>query len=199
MIILEKIDSKRFNGFDWLNFESLSKSDGFKFEVYFPESDDRVSQSIVNFYRLFKNFLSDIVVNTFKSEGKWGNFCLDTWDIEHDTYDYSPLNKQEPTASYLAMLNDSEIEPEYSGFCKCLDWDKFLYITLHCVMQHTAPYSLMFYVPNQNFVFYFHHSGSLGIYYKELNADIVSIVQKTKEENLAIENFNDERILALIN
>ncbi|HBF19170.1 MAG TPA: hypothetical protein DDW81_03675, partial [Cryomorphaceae bacterium] len=76
----------------------------------------------------------------------------------------------------------------------CENWDKFLYIALHCIMSHNAPYSMMFYEPKNEFVFYFHHSGSLGIYYKELNNGVKSIINKAKEENLEITNTNDDRI-----
>jgi len=194
MRVIEKYSDRDFNGFDWLNFDYLPESDGFKFELYFQESEDLVSRSIFYFYLLFKDFIPDIIISTFKPESEWGNFCLDTWDIESDRYDYSPENKQEPTASYLTMLRDSEIESDYSGFCKCFDWDKFLYVTLHCVMQHVAPYSMMFYVPNKEVVFYFHHTGSIGLYYKELNKGVRSIIQKAQEEKMEILNSNNPAV-----
>ena len=145
MKIIEKYKKKDFKGFSWLNFYHLTDSDGYKFEVYITEPDDIVSDLILAFYSLYKPFVKEILISEYRPDGQWGDFCLDTWDIENDQYDYSPENKEEPTASYLAMLKDSEIEPNYSGFCKCLDWDKFLSITLNCVAQHTAPYSMMFY------------------------------------------------------
>lgn len=188
MRIIEKSSDEDFKGFDWLNFDYLPESDGFKLEIYFKELEDSVAQSILYFDLLFRDCLPDILIHPFKPDGEWGNFCLDIWDIENDKYDYSPENKQEPTASYLLMLRDSKIESDYSGFCKCLNWDKFLYVTLHCVMQHVAPYSMMFYIPNKEIVFYFHHTGSIGVYYKELNEEIRSIIQKAQKENLEIKN-----------
>lgn len=198
-MIIKKERSEVFNGFDWLNFDYLPESNGFKFELYFKEPGDLVSQSILYFHLLFNSLFNEILVQTFRPNSEWGNFCIDTWDIERDKYDYSPENKQEPTASYLAMLRDNHIEPHYSGFCKCFDWDKFLYVTLHCVMEHTAPYSMMFYVPNKEFVFYFHHTGSLGIYYKELNEEIKGVILRADVENLEIKNANDEKIFGLVN
>ena len=75
-----------------------------------------------------------------------GDFCIDIWDIKNDDYDYSTKGKSEPTAKYLQMLMDNNIEPEYVGICKCLDWNTFLPVILNCILAHTAPYSPMFYV-----------------------------------------------------
>ncbi|UII22647.1 hypothetical protein [Fulvivirga ligni] len=197
MKVVKKYSSNDFKGFDWLDFDYLPGSKGFKFEVYFKEPKDLVSKSILIFYSLFRSFLDDVLITTFGQDGEWGNFCLDTWDIENDRYDYSPHNKKEPTASYLSMLNDSGIEPEYNGYCKCINWDKFLYVMFHCVAQHTAPYSMMFYEPKNEFVFYFHHSGSFGIYYKDLNSSIKKVIRKVQEENLEIKNTNDKRVSSI--
>ncbi|MEM6817138.1 MAG: hypothetical protein AAF600_22555 [Bacteroidota bacterium] len=93
------------------------------------------------------------------------------------------------------MLKDSEIEPQYTGFCECTDWDKFLYVTLHCVMGHTAPYGMMFYVPNHELVFYFHHNGSIGVYYRKLNDGIKHIIERARIEDLEIKNANDENVV----
>ncbi len=198
MIIIKKYRKNDFKGFDWLDFDYLPDSEGYKFEIYFKDSNDQVSQSILFFYSLFKIFLSDILIKNFGHDAEWGNFCLDTWNIDNDRYDYSPDNKKEPTASYLAMLKDSEIEPEYTGFCECIDWDKFLHVTLHCVMAHAAPYSMMFYVPSYELVFYFHHSGSIGVYYRELNSGVKHIIERVRIENLEIKNGNDENVTSAL-
>ena len=47
---------------------------------------------------------------------------------------------------------------------------------------------------SHEFVFYFHHTGSIGIYYKELNDEMKSILETIKEENLEIKYANDERV-----
>jgi hypothetical protein len=46
-------------------------------------------------------------------------------------------------------------------------------------------------------MFYFHHTGSIGVYYKELNETIKYIIKKVKERGLKIENTNDDRLAAL--
>ena len=185
-----KYHSDSFKEFDWLDFDYLPNSNGYRCEISFQEIEDRVAQSIMLFNSLFKSFQPNFLIKTFGQDNEWGNFCIDTWDIENDRYDYSPANKEEPTASYLKMLKDSNIEPTFTGFCKCIDWDSFLYIILHCIMQHKAPYSMMFYEQNEKFVFYFHHSGSIGLYYKELNEGVKKIIKSVKNEGLLIRNIN---------
>jgi len=187
MRVLKKNNSENNIVFDWLNFDYLPNSDGFKFEIYFDDKlDDLVAESILVFYLLFKSSSDNILIKPFGENSKWGDFCLDTWDIENDLYDYSTENKNEPSISYLKMLRENMIEPEYSGYCECNDWDKFLYITLNCVMRHIAPYSMMFYDFRNEFVFYFHHSGSIAIYYKDLNDVVQKILKKATEENMVV-------------
>lgn len=197
MKILRKVSSNRFNGFDWLNFDYLPDSEGYKFEIYLDQIDNLVPYFVSHFYSLFGQLSDELVIGTF-ANCMWGDFCLDTWDVQNDRYDYSSSNKGEPTASYLDMLHDSEIEPNYQGYCQCVDWNIFLYVTLSCVIKHTAPYSMMFYAPTYEFVYYFHHSGSLGVYYREFNDEIKMIIRKAKEENLEINNTNDARIVSMI-
>ncbi len=186
MKIIEKIDTGKFEIFNWLNFDYLPDSDGAKFEIYFDDSKGLASKFILLFYSLFKPFLDEILIQTFKPEGRWGNFCMDVWDVENDKYDYSFQNKSEPTSNYLKMLFENEIESEYIGFCRCLDWDKFLPVILDCIINHKAPYSLMFYIPSQKVVFYFHHAASFGVYYKELNEGIKYIVERIEIEDLDV-------------
>lgn len=186
--ILEKYDIEKFKGFNWLNFDYLPDSKGSKFELYFDESRDLTSKFILLFYSLFKPFLGEILIQTFRPEGIWGNFCIDVWDFDSDKYDYSFHNKSEPTSNFLKMLSENEIEPEYSGYCRCLDWDKFLPIILNCIISHKAPYSLMFYIPNQKLVFYFHHTASFGFYYKELSEGVKYIMERIEIENLDIKH-----------
>ncbi len=190
---MKVLKKAKYKVYDWLNFERLPDSDGYKFEVY-PEEDLDTADYAILFYSLFRKYKDKIMIRTFHPEGSWGNFCLDVWDINKDEYDYSPEGKSEPTSNYLQMLIDSEIEPEYNGFCKCLDWDKFLVIILDCIFKHTAIYSLMFYIPKTDVVFYFHHTHSFGVYYRKLNNDVLYILERIKEEGLKIENTNDKRL-----
>lgn len=198
MIVINKNNSDNFMGFDWLDFDYLPDSKGFKFEIYPKESKNLIEESISFFYSLLGDLLNELLIRPFGVNVAWGNYCIDVWDIEKDTYNYSPLNKDEPTASYLSMLIDNNIEADYEGFCKCICWEKFLPIVLQCLMGNVAPYSLMFYEPENKFVFYFHQTGSFGIYYKELNTAVKRILKNIKEENLEIKHTNDDRVKLLI-
>ena len=190
MKLLEKIN---FEAYDWLNFESLPNSHGYKFELY-DNSESGIGEFILLFYSLFKKFINDLHIGQFGSKAEWGDFCIDTWDIQNDRYDYSPEGKCKSTSAYLSMLIENEIAPNYTGFCKCHNWDKFLSIILDCIFNHTATYSVMIYVPTYEFVFYFHPTKSFGLYYKELNDGIKHIIEKAKVEGLEIKNANDKRL-----
>lgn len=194
MRLLEKT---RFNAYSWLNFESLPDSKGYKFELY-PNSDLNITELVLLFYSLFKKFIDGLQIGQFGKNAEWGDFCVDTWDLHHNRYDYSPEGKSKSTSAYLNMLIANEIEPDYNGFCKSLNWEKFLPIILDCILSHTASYSVMIYAPNDEFVFYFHHTGSIGVYYKELNNGVMHIIEKAKAEDLEIKNTNDERVLTMI-
>lgn len=84
------------------------------------------------------------------------------------------------------------------GLCKSLNWDKFLPIILDCMLSHKAPYSIMIYVPSHDFVFYFHHTGSIGLYYEELNDGVMHIIKIAKHEGFKINNTNDKRVISMI-
>ncbi len=81
-----------FKPFTWLDFDFLPNSDGYKCEIYFEENGN-ISDYIMPFYQLFKPYLDDLLIHTFHPDGQWGNFCIDTWDITNDEYDYSVDNK----------------------------------------------------------------------------------------------------------
>lgn len=189
MLIIRKTS---FQAFNWLDFDDLPKSKGYKFELY-NDCEIAIDEFILQFYSLFKKFTTEIQIGQFGVDSKWGDFCIDTWDFENDKYDYTPENKTQSTSNYLKMLIENEIEPEYKGFCECMNWDEFLPIILDCILKHTAPYSLMFYIPSYNIVFYFHHTGSFGVYYKQLNEGVKHIIERSKKGELEIKNWSDSK------
>ncbi|MCR9155555.1 MAG: hypothetical protein NXI09_15730 [Bacteroidetes bacterium] len=191
------MEKTQFNAYNWLNFESLPDSLGYKFEID-PKLDSSIEELLLLFYSLFNKFIDELQIGQFGRNAEWGDFCIDTWELHNDKYDYSPEGKSESTSAYLKMLIENDIEPDYSGFCKSLNWDRFLPIVLDCIVSHTAPYSVMIYASNDEFVFYFHHTGSIGVYYKELNDGVMHIIGKARTEGLDISNANDERVLSLI-
>lgn len=140
---------------------------------------------------IFKPFLDEIIIGQYTNESKWGDFCIDTWDVSLDKYDYSFEKKSNATIEYLAMLIDNSIEFEYRGYCKCNNWDNFLNIILNCLYTHIAPYSFLFYVPSSNFTFYLHHSDSFGVFYENMNNDLSLILKMIKSLDMDISYTND--------
>ena len=168
--------------FAWVDLDHYPSSNANRVEIYIKEQSDLKENLKILFYDFFENIKDDIYVYN----RSWGDFTLDTWNIDTDTYDYSFLNKPAMTANYLQLLQDSNIVYSYSGSCQCHNWDIFLSITLSCIVTHLAPYSPIFYYSKNNFFFYFHHSGSIGLYFKEED-EIMSKIMKLALENYIVE------------
>jgi len=168
--ILKETDEKF--PFEWANIDSYRDSKAYRKEIYLKKQDRIIDDLISLFYYLFGNHVSNIVV----FDKSWWDYCLDTWNFEKDEYDYSLEDKSIETQDYLSLLIESQIQSNYSGCCSCSNWKKFLKITLNCLMSHKAPYSPIFCDKKNDYFFYFHESGSIGIYYKD-------------EKNLAIEQI----------
>jgi hypothetical protein len=112
----------------------------------------------------------------------WGDFCLDTWDQKKDEYNYALEGKSPETKDYLNMLKESFIEHDYVGACTCNDWNRFLLIELACIVTNQAPYSHIFYDERKNFFFYFHHTGSIGLYYEVETEAIKGIISAANQD-----------------
>lgn len=171
MDTLNKIKDQKFP-LTWANLNSYTESKGSKVEIYLINNENLIQSLILMFNTLFANLKS--AINIYNPS--WGDFCLDTWNVKDDKYDYEFDGKSLETKDYLMMLKESKIENEYSGICICNDWDKFLKITLACIVTHVAPYSPVFYEKENSFFFYFHHTGSIGFYYKEQNVVVEKIL-----------------------
>ena len=185
MKAIEKINDKDFP-FSWANVKAYRASDAHRKEIYLTENGDLIEGLMFLFYALFGKYKDEIFVYS----DHWWEFSLDTATFETDpavdmkpvSYDYSPEGKSEETKAYLALLRDADIEIGYEGSCRCLNWDTFLPTVLRCVVNHTAPYSPVFYNKENQFFFYFHHSGSIGMYYREHNDMIDSILDAAMKE-----------------
>ncbi len=167
MKILNKTTIEDFP-FTWVNLDFLPESNGNKVEIYLVNNEDLVEGLISMFNHLFRTIKNSIKVYN----SSWWDFCLDTWNVKKDEYDYELDGKSIESKDYLIMLEESTIEIDYSGTCICNDWEKFLKVILPCIVTHQAPYSPIFYDDNYDFFFYFHHSGSIGFYYRKQN-DVV--------------------------
>lgn len=162
----------------WVNLNSYIESKGNKVEIYLVKNENLVKGLTLMFNTLFR----DIKSNLKLYNPSWWDFCTDTWNVMEDKYDYKLDGKSVESKDYLEILNESAIEIGYSGICICNNWDKFLKITLACIVNHKAPYSHFFYDFENDFFFYFHHTGSIGLYYKKKNKVIERILSKAKDE-----------------
>lgn len=173
MIVLEKIGVKTFP-LDWVDLDFYPNSVGKKREIYLYEN----KVSVCNLIELFYSLFDDIKDEIFVFDSSWWKYCLDSWNTNTNKFNFDINNKSLESKKYLSLLNESEIEIHYSGSCKCHDWSKFLDVSLRCLIDKIAPYSHIFYCKKYDFFFYFHHTFSIGFYYKSENIAIKKIIQR---------------------
>lgn len=176
MKILKQIQENKFP-IKWANLDYLPNSEAKRVEIYLTDQVKPVEGLLLMFQSLFKNLEDKILIY----EKLWWDFCLDTWNPITDQYDYGLNGKSEETKDYLLMLKRAEIPLDYSGSCECFDWNSYLSVILKCIISHRAPYSPILYNEENGFLFYFHHSGSIGIYYRDNNAIITNIIEKAEK------------------
>lgn len=169
--------------FNWANLNSYRESTAIRKEIYLKEHNNLLYDLKHLFYLLFGKSKSKLIIYN-KS---WWNFCLDTWDIDNDDNNYSLDGKSFESQEYLKILRESELLVNYSGCCECIEWDVFLNVILKCVINHRAPYSPLFCDIEKNYFFYFHHTGSIGIYYKEENDAIKQILSNAVKKYIVLD------------
>lgn len=170
--------SKPYFPFQWTDLSSYRDSEANRVEVYLKEQEnDIVNDLIFLFDFLFSDYFYDIIV----FNKSWWNYCLDTWDFEKDEYNYDLSGKSIETQEYLRLLIKSNIPRNYSGCCSCNNWGDFLEVMLECLAKHIAPYSPLFCDEKNDYFFYFHHTGSIGLYYTTENDRVKSILEKSRE------------------
>lgn len=181
MQILTKIEDKELP-FEWLYLTDLRKSNSLRKEIYLGDKGNPVEELKAFFYSCFGNLKDNLIV----WNGKWAYFFLDTWEIDSDNYNLSIENSSKETARYLKTLADSDIDTDYEGLCICNDWEELLSIIIPAVVNHSTPYSPYFLDKKNEIMFYFHHTNSIGIYYKSENEIIQQIFQKASALNCVI-------------
>lgn len=178
MMIITKNSDHNFP-FNWVNLDYYPDSNAKRIEIYLKNEDDDIVDKLKS---LFYNLFDEVLISLLVFNNSWWNFCIETWDYQKDRYDYSLVGKSGITKEYLEILFDSNIEFDYSGCCMCFNWDRFILIILKCVCSQQAPYSPIFFDKNSEFFFYFHHSGSIGFYYKDTNEFIDRMLCKAKND-----------------
>lgn len=158
--MLESLNMPNFP-LKWAKTEYLRENTSPRREIYLKDRRDTENDLISLFYTLFGNYKDQLLVY----DKLWWHFCISVWNIHADTNNFEPEDKSDQCGAYLNMLKESGIDREYTGCCKCNSWDVFLPVVLKCILSHEAPYSPLFVDPSNGFFFYFHHTGSIGIYY----------------------------------
>jgi len=179
MKILEKKIEKEFP-FSWVDLDYYPESKGKRTEIYLLNTS-RDSENTSELILLFNKLFGELRNNIFIYNKSWWDFCLDSWNIYNEKDDYSFNNKSDETKDYFNLLIDSHIEMGFGGSCKCLNWNAFFNILLPCILTHKAPYSPLFYHCENDFFFYFHHTESIGLYFREYNIEIHKIIKTAKE------------------
>ena len=167
MEVLETLADPEFP-LKWAKTEYLRENDSFRKEIYLKD-EDLLNGLLGLFYELFGSCKNEILVYQIQ----WWDMNLAAWDISTDTYNYEIDLKPDNVKAYLRMLDRSEIVKDYSGCCRCNDWDQFLPVVLRCVLSCEAPYGPLFVNTRDDFFFYFHHTGSIGIYYKDKENEVI--------------------------
>jgi hypothetical protein len=163
--------------FEWADTNFFRNSVAYRKEIYLKEQNNLIENLVFLFHSLFGCVKNKLLIYN----EAWWNFCLDTWNINTDEYNYDLEGKSVETQKYLRMLKQSQLQLDYSGCCVCKEWDFFLYIVLECIINQKAPYSPLFCDMENKFFFYFHETGSIGLYYKEENDVIQQILTKAYE------------------
>jgi hypothetical protein len=177
MNVLETLENPEFP-LKWAILEGLRKNTCPRKEIYLRGNDDEMNDLMYLFYKLFGECKDELLVyNKW-----WWEFCLSVWNIEKHEYNFDISTKSENCGAYLKLLNESGVPRDYFGCCKCNSWDAFLPIILKCVLSHEAPYSPIFVNATDEFFFYFHHTGSIGIYYKTAENTTVRRILETASE-----------------
>ena len=177
MEVLETLDSPEFP-LTWAKTEFLRENTSLRKEIYLKGSEDIQNDLIYLFYKLFGGYKEQLLVY----DKGWWELCLSVWNIRSDTYDFELDSKSEDCRAYLRMLGGSGIPKGYGGCCKCNSWDTFLPIVLNCIISGEAPHSPLLVDPKDEFFFYFHHTGSIGMYYKTAeNRNIQRILETALE------------------
>jgi hypothetical protein len=190
MNALKKIN---FSPFPWLNLEYLPDSQGQKFELN-AQVNSSSAEFIAAISSIFQPYSSTFIIGHQGEPGIWGDFCIDTWDFKNNVQNFQIKGKSPETQRYLQFLEENGVEPEYFGCCICKSWDIFIPIVWECVKSHNAPYSPIFYNLEHEYMFYIHHSFSVGVYYLQLNNGILEILSRSAFEKMEITNSTDPRV-----
>lgn len=159
MKVIEAIKGNEFP-FSWANLENYRETKAERVEMYLREDENLEEGLMFLFYSLFGKHKDEI----FVYEKSWWNLCL---DIDEDAFENKDdlMHTLKIKKDYLQIIENANLENEYTGSCKCMDWDAFLPVVLRGILDYLIIYSPVFYNKEHDFFFYFHYTGSIGMYY----------------------------------
>ncbi len=168
---------------DWFNYKDYRQSESFRAELYLASASGSEQTDLSEIdYALQRNQLvevfnflitgseDDLVLMQGEQSSPWSGMTLDVWRFDEEKDEFILTFDEgfsQETEAYLSLLKASNIPLDYAGACKCINWDEFLPILLDCVLKHIAPHSPLVYDTTREIVIYFHHTFSLGVYYRQ--------------------------------
>ena len=170
---------------EWINLEQLEKSSGKRVEIY-SQPQIQLKDFIFQTKNLFGALGEEFILLHIGPSPSWGDYCLDTWNITTGEADYSLQGKCPATQDYLLYLEASDISPLYQGGCICRNWDSFLPILIKCLFDKVAPYSPLLIRKSMDAFFYFHHSGSWGVYLQHETEWTKTVLERARESQFIL-------------
>ncbi len=146
---------------DWIDFESVNESKGFK-KVKTFEDIPTVDEGM----DIIDGFLGnpeDVLITQILPESNWGTMF---WDIAYAMEEGLKIEEvrdsfSPESRSYLDLLHDSEIGIEYVGLASSTDLRRFLSLILEGLKKGLIVYSPWFISPDGNKFVFFHPSGDV--------------------------------------
>lgn len=175
--------------FSWFNFDYYPDSDAYKIEIYLQKKDN------VFFEENFVAFLKTLFAqkNTYLAIGppfpecSWYEIILDAWKLENGEFEFSLSDLSAEAKEYFTILDESNIDKNYKGYCTCNDLHTFISIIVKIINKGIAVYSPIFYDFKNEFLVYFAKE-SIGIYSNEKSV-LDQIKNLARRFNLDVKEF----------
>ena len=175
--------------FSWLNLLTEHSTSFNKFEIYKDEDNIDIENMMKLICKLFKDDRSSLFLGPCAIGVAWNDFADVVEEIDNFVIPVhlDPEYDNQYEVEFMKMMVESRIEFDYKGYCEILNWNLLLKLLLSIIINVNGTDSLKFYHANGNYCFYPHNSGSIGVYYQEINDNINDIIQKARKLGLRVE------------
>lgn len=177
------------DNFSWFNFDYYPDSQAHKIEIYSQKEDNiYFEENFVAFLKaLFGQKGTHLTIGPPFPECSWYEIILDAWKLENGEFEFSLNDLSAEANQYFTILEESNIDKNYKGYCTCNDLQTFTSIILKTINKGVALYSPIFYDFKNGFLIYFAKE-SIGIYSKEKS--VLNQVKNLGESfNLEVKEF----------